>query len=142
MRDLRNGEAGNGEAGDEIRAEKGEVVVWSPLENGEEILKCEDELFEGGLVLETVERVVGEEDFGDSVSEFVECGSLWWQLHCMDFQRRCLGLDSEGGGFAVVEVFHSVRVHTHGFLLCVALFSWFSLFAVSLRRNHCDRANL
>lgn len=86
MRDLRNGEAGNGEAGDEIRAEKGEVVGWGPLENGEEILKREDEPFEGGLVLETVERVVGEEDFGDSLPEFVECGSLRRQLHCMDFQ--------------------------------------------------------
>jgi len=86
LRDLRNGEAGNGEAGDEIRAEKGEVVVWGPLENGEEILQCKDEPFEGSLVLETVERVIGEEDFGDSLPEFVKSGPLWWQLHCMDFQ--------------------------------------------------------
>ena len=104
---LRNGEAGNGEARDEVRAEKGEIVVWGPLENGEEILKCEEELFEASLVLETVERVIWEEDFGDSVPEFVECGLVWWQLHCMDL--HCL-LD---GAIMASKVFHSVGVHTH-----------------------------
>lgn len=121
---LRNGEAGNGEARDEVRAEKGKIVVWGPVENGEEILKCEEELFEASLVLETVERVIREEDFRDSLSEFVECGSVWWQLHCMDL--HCLVLDFDGA-FMAIKVFHSVGVHTHLYSLV------FPLSAVSLK---------
>jgi hypothetical protein len=51
---LRNGEASNGETRDDIRTEKGEIIVRTPLENGEEKLKGKKKLGETWLVFETV----------------------------------------------------------------------------------------
>lgn len=52
--DLRNGEAGNGEAGDDVGTEEFEIVLGAPLENGEQELESKKKLGEGGLVFETV----------------------------------------------------------------------------------------
>lgn len=59
---LWDGEAGNGEPGDGVGAEEAEAVLGSPVEDGEEVLQGEDELLARRLVLEAVQRVVGEED--------------------------------------------------------------------------------
>lgn len=77
-RDLRDGEASNGEARDNVTTEKRKVILRSPMENGEEELKSENELIEGGLVFETVEWIIWEEDFRESVFKFVKCSCFWW----------------------------------------------------------------
>lgn len=43
---LRDGQAGNGEAGDDVRPEERERVVWAPLEDGEKVLERQKELSE------------------------------------------------------------------------------------------------
>ena len=67
--DLRDSEAGNGEAGDDVRPEEPDIVLWAPLEDGEEELETQKELREETrcVVVELVERVVGEEDLRESV---------------------------------------------------------------------------
>jgi len=82
---LRNGEASDGETRDDVRAEKGKVVERGPLENGEKVLKCKEELDEACLVLEPVEWIIREEDLRESVSEFLQGGAFWWQTNLVDF---------------------------------------------------------
>lgn len=83
---LRNGEASDGETRDDVRAEKGKVVERGPLENGEKVLKCKEELDEACLVLEPVEWIIWEEDLRESVSEFLQGGAFWWQPNLVNFQ--------------------------------------------------------
>ena len=84
---LRDGEASNGETRDGIRTQQAEIVLWTPLENGEEILKTEKQFHEPSLVLESVKRVVGEEYLIEPVLEFLKSGSLRRQPDSVDFQR-------------------------------------------------------
>ncbi|KAG6504228.1 hypothetical protein ZIOFF_036559 [Zingiber officinale] len=58
---LGDGEAGNGDAGDEVRLEEGEGVGGSPVKDGEEVLDAEHEFPPRRLVAELPERVVREE---------------------------------------------------------------------------------
>lgn len=69
---LGNGEAGNGEAGDDIGTEEFEAIVGAPLKNGEQELKSKKKLGERWLVFETVQRIIREEDFRESLFEFEE----------------------------------------------------------------------
>lgn len=60
---LWDGKAGNGEARDDIRPEKFEGVIRSPMENREEKLKTQYEFCEESLVVvESVKRVIREEN--------------------------------------------------------------------------------
>ena len=84
--DLGNGEAGNGEAGDKIRSKSAETVTRHPLQNGEEILKTQNRFPEKSLVLESVERIIREENLRESVLEFLKCGFLGRQTDCVYLQ--------------------------------------------------------
>lgn len=69
--DLRNGKTSNGETRDDVRAKKVKIVLWAPLENGEQVLKSKVEFREPCLVLEHVKRVIWEEDLREPVAEFL-----------------------------------------------------------------------
>lgn len=58
---LRDGEAGDGDTGDEVGFEEVEGVVRSPFENGDEVLEPEEDLGWKRLVFELSERVIREE---------------------------------------------------------------------------------
>jgi hypothetical protein len=58
---LRYGEAGNGEAGDEVGLEEREGVAGRPVQDGEQVLDRHEPLRPQRLPLERPERVVGEE---------------------------------------------------------------------------------
>jgi hypothetical protein len=58
---LRNGEAGNGEAGDEVGLEERQGVARHPVQDGEEVPDRHEPLRPRRLPLERPERVVGEE---------------------------------------------------------------------------------
>lgn len=59
---LRNCKACNGEAGDDIRTEKLEVVIRGPFENREEKLEPQEKLPARGLVPEPVKWIIREEN--------------------------------------------------------------------------------
>lgn len=92
---LRDSEASDGETGDEVGPKKLEVVIGAPLENREEELEEQNQLLNPGLVLEPVERIVGEEDLSDSLLQFLDGGSVrrhanfvrhfqrWGRRHCV-----------------------------------------------------------
>lgn len=69
---LRDRQASNGEAGDDVGLEEGETVSGAPLEDGEEVLEGQSQLPEGGLSSELVEGVVGEEDLSQAVPQGLE----------------------------------------------------------------------
>ena len=60
---LRDGQTGDGDAGNEVSFEEIEGVTRSPLEEGNEVFKPEKNLGSYGLVFELFERVIGEEGF-------------------------------------------------------------------------------
>lgn len=82
---LRDCKAGNGETRDDVRPKELEIVVRAPLENGEQELKSQDEFLAPLLVLESVERIIREEDFGKPVLEFLESCFLGWQTNTVYF---------------------------------------------------------
>lgn len=66
---LGDGEAGDGDPGDEIGLEELESVARAPLKDGQDILESEDEFSGGWLVLELPQRVVREESLLHGVLE-------------------------------------------------------------------------
>lgn len=62
--------------------------MWGPLEDGEEILKGEDEFGGQSLVFKGMKRVVREEDFREPVFEFLEGGLLRRETNLVDFHGR------------------------------------------------------
>ena len=57
---LRNGEAGNGDTGDEIRFQEPKIITRPPFHYREKVLQTQNNLPPRRLVLELPERVVGE----------------------------------------------------------------------------------
>lgn len=110
MSNLGDSQASNGETRDDIRPEKPNIVLRTPLENWEEELKTQNEFPEPSLVFEFVKWVIWEEDLRKPVLEFVEGGLLWWQANLVNLRRRhclCWCWDSDGG-FMACKVFNSV----------------------------------
>lgn len=85
---LRNREACNGNPRNDVGFEEGEAVIGGPLENGEEKLQPQNQPSEPRLVLELMERVVGEEDLGEAVAEFLRCGFRRRKADCVHLLRR------------------------------------------------------
>ena len=91
---LRDGQAGNCKARDHIRLEELEGVLRPPLKDWEEVLKGQDELPKGSLVLELVKGVIREEDLTKPLLESLDGGPVLWQANLVDLQRWRMG---EGG---------------------------------------------
>ncbi|BAS96116.1 Os06g0143750, partial [Oryza sativa Japonica Group] len=85
---LRDGEAGNGEAGDDVGAEEAEAVVGAPMEDGEEVLQREHQPPRGRLVLELVERVVGEEHLRQPLPQRLRRRPPLRHRHLVQLRRR------------------------------------------------------
>lgn len=85
---LRDGEAGNGEAGDDVGAEEAEAVVGAPMEDGEEVLQREHQPPRGRLVLELVERVVGEEHLRQPLPQRLRRRPPLRHRHLVQLHRR------------------------------------------------------
>ena len=84
---LRNGQASNGESRDEIRSKSTETVTRHPLQYREKTMETQNHFPEKSLVLESVERIIREENLRQSVLEFLKCSFLGWQTNSMYLQR-------------------------------------------------------
>lgn len=72
VQNLRNGKAGNGEAGNDVWFEELKIVVRAPLEYGEYVLSSEYGFSLPWPVLELAEGVVGEERLLEACLQLLE----------------------------------------------------------------------
>ena len=71
-------QACNSESRDEIRPQKPEVVIRSPLENGEEELKPQNQLVKPSLVLELMKWIIREKCLRKLMHKFLKSGFVGW----------------------------------------------------------------
>jgi hypothetical protein len=110
---LGYGEAGNGEPGDDVGAEEPRAVLRPPLEDGEEVVQRQHQPPRRRLVLELVQRVVGEEHLRQALPQRLGRRARLRQRHLVQLQDLPRRVGARRRLDVVREAVHLV-VHHHG----------------------------